>query len=67
MESKHFSIQLNLEETITRIISSQKITIKDKQQIKSAFLAPENLEEDDITLIDRILYGVRHGILEIAE
>lgn len=67
MQSKYFSIHFNLEETITRIISSGQITMKDKQQLKSAFLVHENLAEDEITLIDRILYGVRHGILEILE
>ncbi len=67
MQSKHFSLQFNLEETITRVISSRKITIKDKQQLKTAFLGHESLAEDEITLIDRILYGVRHGILEVVE
>ena len=67
MRSKHFSLQLNLEETITRIISSRQITVKDKQQLRNAFLVHESLAEDEITLIDRILYGVRHGILEVVE
>lgn len=67
MQSKHFPRQFNLEETITRVISSRKITIKDKQQLKNAFLGHENLAEDEITLIDRIFYGVRHGILEIVD
>jgi hypothetical protein len=67
MQSKHFSLQFNLEETITRVIISRKITSKDKQQLKNAFLGHEKLAEDEITLIDRILYGVRHGILEIVE
>lgn len=39
----------------------------DKQQLKDAFLGHETLAEDEITLIDRILYGVRHGILEIVD
>jgi hypothetical protein len=67
MQSKHFSLQFNLEETIIRVISSRQITSKDKQQLKNAFLGHENLAEDEITLIDRIFYGVRHGILEIVE
>jgi len=67
MQSRYFSIHFNLEETITRVISSRQITAKDKQQLKIAFLGHENLAEDEITLIDRILYGVRHGILEIVE
>lgn len=67
MQSKHFSIHFNLEETITRVISTRQITPKDKQQLKTAFLGHESLAEDEITLIDRILYGVRRGILEIVE
>lgn len=67
MYSQSFSLQFSLEETITRVISSRQITAMDKQQLKDAFLGHETLAEDEITLIDRILYGVRHGILEIVD
>ncbi len=67
MYSQSFSLQFSLEETITRVISSRQITATDKQQLKDAFLGHETLAEDEITLIDRILYGVRHGILEIVD
>jgi hypothetical protein len=67
MQPKHFSLSFNLEQTITRVMSSRQITLTDKQQLKDAFLGHENLAEDEITLIDRILYGVRSGILEVAD
>lgn len=67
MQSKYFSLQFNLEETISRVISSRQITSKDKQHLKDAFLGYESLADNEITLIDRILYGVRHGILEIVD
>ncbi len=67
MYSQSFSLQFSLEETITRVISSRQVTSMDKLQFKDAFLGHETLAEDEITLIDRILYGVRHGILEIVD
>ncbi len=57
---------LTVEETASRILGTRKITPRDKQSLMSALLG-ENLGEEDCTLIDRILYGARRGILRVID
>lgn len=60
-----FSIkpQAMIEAIIYEILASGIITIHERQQLKSVIL-DYSLNEADHTLIDRLLYGVRHGLLK---
>jgi hypothetical protein len=47
------------------IMVTGKMTINDRYQIRSALL-DSTLSEADQILINRILYGVRHGLVKIV-
>jgi hypothetical protein len=55
--------QAMIEALIYEILASGIITIHERQKLKSVILE-YSLNEADHTLIDRLLYGVRHGLLK---
>ncbi|NEO25339.1 MAG: hypothetical protein F6K03_00145 [Kamptonema sp. SIO4C4] len=56
----------NVKEMTANVLSSRKIS-RVEQQIMTALLGQEDLDEQDRTLIERIFYGVRHGILKTID
>jgi len=50
-------------EALYQILAARIITPSDRQLLKSALLE-ESLSEAEHTAIDRLLYGVRHGLLK---
>jgi hypothetical protein len=67
MSTKFFSAQTNIEELVAQILMDRKISYTDQQLLKSALLFGNALDEQERTLIDRIFYGVRHGLLHLVE
>jgi hypothetical protein len=55
-----------IRELTTQILSSRTISQIDRENM-SALLRREDLNETDRTLIERIFYGVRHGLLKTVE
>ncbi len=55
---------LAIEELIERILLSRRVTLGDRRQIRSAILAIHLTEAEHI-MIDRLLYGVRKGLLQL--
>ncbi|MEA5468876.1 hypothetical protein [Spirulina sp. 06S082] len=55
-----------IRELTTQILSSRTISQIDRENM-SALLRREDLNENDRTLIERIFYGVRHGLLKTVE
>ncbi|MFE1745746.1 hypothetical protein [Coleofasciculus sp. H7-2] len=45
---------------------SRKITRTDQQQIRAGLLQ-DSLKEAEHILIDRVLYGIRHGLLRLKD
>jgi hypothetical protein len=62
-----FSSKINIEELVAQILVNRRITYKDQYLLKYALLFEETLDEQDRTLIDRVFYGVRHGLLKLVE
>lgn len=62
-----FSPKLSIEDMIAQILVNRKITYRDQYLLKCALLFEEMLDETERTLIDRVFYGVRHGLLKIVE
>lgn len=62
-----FSSQINIEELVAQILVNRRITHRDQYLLKYALLFEETLDEQERTLIDRVFYGVRHGLLKLVE
>lgn len=59
--------QDSVEEIIVKIYTSCTITSTDQLLLRYVLLTEETLDEQLQTLIKRIFYGVRHGLLEVVE
>ena len=64
MTARFLLSPLAIEELIDRILLSRRVTLGDRQQLRSAILAIHLTEAEHI-LIDRLLYGVRKGLLRL--
>ena len=56
----------DLQELVTQVLSSRRISVVD-QQLMSSLLAQDNLNDEERTLIERVFYGVRHGLLKVVD
>jgi hypothetical protein len=67
MSAQLFSYHVTLEEFVEQILMERKITSREHLVLRYTLLSEERLNEQERTLIDRVLYGVRHGLLRIVE
>jgi hypothetical protein len=67
MSAQILSPQLYIEELVAQILMERKVTSTEQQILMCALLYADELDETERTLIDRVLYGVRHGLLRIVE
>jgi hypothetical protein len=66
MSVQWFASSLTIEEVIAEIFLSRKITRGDQYRLMCVWLY-DPLEEQERTLIDRLFYGIRHGLLQIVD
>ena len=57
---------ISIESLSGHIMVSGQITRSDRYQIKAALLE-DALSEADQILINRLLYGIRHGLLQLVD
>ncbi|HAG82742.1 MAG TPA: hypothetical protein DD379_13450 [Cyanobacteria bacterium UBA11162] len=57
----------NIEELVTQILMDRQISRSDQLLLKCARICQTMLNEQEQILIDRVLYGVRHGLVKIVE
>jgi hypothetical protein len=67
MSAQLFSYHVTLEEFVEQILMERRITSREHLVLRYTLLSEERLNEQERTLIDRVLYGVRHGLLRIVE
>ncbi len=67
MSVQTLSSQLYIEELVAQILMERRVTSTEQQILMCALLYADELDETERTLIDRVLYGVRHGLLRIVE
>ena len=65
MESSHW-YGISIENLTGQIMVSGQMTIHDRYHIRSALLTG-SLSESEQILINRLLYGVRHGLLSVID
>jgi len=58
--------QLPTDKLVERILSSGQLSRIDRQQLKSALL-DDSITEKELVLIERVIDGVRKGLLDIVE
>jgi hypothetical protein len=66
MKSKYRWNSITIEALCGQIMVAGKITVSDRYQIRSALLN-DTLGEPEQILINRLLYGIRHGLLRIID
>lgn len=62
----HFGSGIDLEELVSEALISRQLTMSDRLKLMHIFLQ-EALSETDLVLIDRLIYGVRRGILRLTD
>ena len=66
MKYKYRWHSVPIENLCGRIMVAGKITVSDRYQIRSALL-DDTLSEPEQILINRLLYGIRHGLLTVID
>jgi hypothetical protein len=64
MSTQMFSFKISVEELVAQILMERTVTYTDQQLLKYVLLAENALDEKERTLIDRVFYGMRHGLLK---
>jgi hypothetical protein len=67
MSVQALTSQVSVEELVAQILMHRRVTPIDQQQLKMALSYKDALNEQEQTLIDRVFYGVRHGLLRIVD
>ncbi|MFB8788371.1 MAG: hypothetical protein U7123_05850 [Potamolinea sp.] len=67
MSSQVFAPLVNVEELIGEILMYRQITCTEQLLLRYALLCDHSMSETERTLIDRVFYGVRHGLLRIVD
>ncbi len=66
MKAKSFNSELTLAEVFFQIYQQGKIDRNHRQHLKATLLN-EHISEEEQTAINRLLYAVRRGWLQVAE
>lgn len=67
MPAQMFSFKISVEELVAQILMERTVTYTDQQLLKYALLAENALDEKERALIDRVFYGMRHGLLKTVD
>ncbi len=59
-------MRVDIRELAAQILASRTIS-RLEQQLMAALLGQEGLDDQERTLIERVFYGVRHGLLNVVE
>ncbi|NJL00075.1 MAG: hypothetical protein HC910_05715 [Spirulinaceae cyanobacterium SM2_1_0] len=59
-------MQTTILELAAQILTSRQVSRSEHQLIATA-LAQNEVDEQERTLIERVLYGVRHGLLKVTD
>jgi hypothetical protein len=66
MQTQASIYQIPLEGLVEQILFSRKITRVEESRLISA-LSQNSLAEEQRALIHRVLYGLRHGLLQVVD
>lgn len=66
MQTQASVYQIPLEDLVEQILFSRKITRSEESRLVSA-LSQTSLAEEQRALIHRVLYGLRHDLLQVVD
>lgn len=58
---------LGIEQLIEQVLSSRRLTRAEAQWFNSLLATQEALSEDQHVLVQRVLYGLRHNLLQLTD
>lgn len=67
MPSQILADPTTLESLINRILFSAEITRAEQDWLSMVAAFKDTLGEDDRVLLDRVFYGIRHGLLQVVD
>lgn len=67
MSSQVLMPLVNVEELVSEILMYRQITCTEQLLLRYTLLSDNSLSETERTLIERVFYGVRHGLLTIVD
>lgn len=67
MSTEIQELPANIEEMVAKILVNRQITQTEQLRLKFALLYQDGLHQQDRSLIDRVFYGIRHGLLKVIE
>lgn len=67
MSSQVLMPLVNIEELVSEILMYRQITYTEQLLLRYVLLSDNSISETDRTLIERVFYGVRHGLLTIVD
>jgi hypothetical protein len=67
MQTQAFLPQVSVEELVTQILIERRVTHTDQLLLKLAIITEAALDEKERALIERVFYGLRHGLLRLVE
>ena len=59
--------QVKVEDLVSQIVQSRKITRAFQHRLMSSLLSQDSLDEKDRILIDKVFDGVRKGFLKVVD
>ncbi len=67
MSTEIQELPTSIEEMVAKILVTRQITCTEQLRLKFALLYKDGLNQQDRSLIDRVFYGIRHGLLKVVE
>ena len=67
MSAQVFSSPFRITELVEQILLSRTITRAERHHLTSVLSSQGLLNEDDTVKVKRVLYGIRHGLLQVVE
>lgn len=61
------SFKMNVEDIVNNALINRFVTKAEQQFLNQALLYKDSLKEHERILIERVFYGIRHGLLQIVE
>jgi hypothetical protein len=67
MRSPAQTNQISLKDLVEQILFSRQITRSEESRLISTLSSQHLLDEEQQVMIQRVLYGLRHGLLQVVD
>lgn len=67
MQASAYFSQLTLEEIVTHIFSTRRITRSDQRRLMSMLLSKDSLNHEEQSYIDQVFESLRRGVIRVVD